>query len=149
MAKKPLFFASLMPEGPKVTMFKLIEEWKKAAEELAPMLEKEKSLRQQIFDQYFAPNPGLEEGTNHIDIGFGHQLTAQYRINRKVDEAQLDANIALGRISRTTVDDLFTYKPSLKVGEWKDADPETKKLFADIITETPGLPGLALAPIKK
>ena len=138
-----------MPLVSKQEMYKDIGEWFKVAEELERISGIEKEMRVNLFNKYFATNPNTEEGTNHIALEFGKLLSADYRINRKIDEAQLDASLALGLIERPLVDELFNYKPALRIGEWKKSPPETRLKFAEIITETPGTPGLKIVTPKR
>ena len=149
MAKAPLYSATGMLPPQKLIMYEELEKWHKAARDLERISGIEKELRVNFFNKYFAPATGIEEGTNHIALEYGKLLTADYRINRKIDEEQLDAAIALGRIDRATVDELFRYKPSLRVGVWKEADAEIRLKLADIVTEEPGTPGLKLTTPKR
>lgn len=148
MAKAPLFIATYMPEEAKLDFYKAISEWHAVTEELAPLVEQEVKLRKALFDTYFATSPKIEEGTNHIGLGFGKQLTADYRVNRKLDEAQLDAARQAGLIPEADINMLINMKPNLKIGEWKDAGDDVRKRWAEIITETPGTPGLKITTPK-
>lgn len=149
MATKPLYSASQMPDDAKKLLYDKITEWHELNEKLTPMVDREKQLRTELYETYFKISSKLKEGTNHIDIGFGKFLTAQLRINRKIDEAQLEAALVAQVITQADIDSIISFKPTLRVGDWKDADLDFRRKFGDIVTEEPGLPGLSISSPKR
>lgn len=144
MAIKPLAFATAMDEQARKTLYDKLDVWKAIADQIAPLAEREVALRKELVDTYFMGKAGQKEGTNHIELGFGKTLTADVRINRKIDEGQLDAARNAGLIDAATIEEIIAYKPTLKVGAWKDAEYKIKLAFGNIVTETPGTPGLEI-----
>lgn len=151
MAKAPLFVVAAMHPDKKAAFFTALSNWFKAAREAELAKEKEQSLRRQIALEYFA---NAQEGVNTIPLDFGKQLKYTSVIGRTVDDAQLTGLRTVmkeqGKISvLTTIDNLFTYKPALIVKEWKAITDKERKIFADVVTEKPGMPGIAIEPIKE
>lgn len=141
MAIKPSASINGYTEEQKKVLYDAIDAWHKKSAELAKCIADEKVLRQALCDTYF-PTP--REGTNKMLIGFGMELKMDFRINRKIDEVALDAAIAGKMINPDTITECIKYKPTLSATGWKALDDDDRKLFADIVTETPGTPGLEL-----
>lgn len=61
------------------------------------------------------------------------------RMNRKVDGDMLEA-LAQEHGLTKVIEDLFKWKPDVKMKEWKQADESITSLLAQAITTTPGRP---------
>jgi len=123
------------------TLYAEIDVWNKVTKELADLVQREKELRQQFADKYFAT---ASEGTNKLPVGHGFELQLDMRINRKVNESALDMAIQGKLLTAEEVDAVIKYKPEVSVGAYKKLPKEARDKFGDIITETPGTPGLKL-----
>ncbi len=118
----------------------ILAEWQDDKRKLAFYKEREKENRLTLFAGTF-PNP--KEGTQSFKLADGRTVKAQYKINRKVDEAALPATLARMReLGVANADALVTYKPSLAKREWNTLSPENKLVFSDAIIATPGTPTL-------
>lgn len=122
----------------------LIAEWAKASNELKELKVKEALLRTQVFGTVFKqPN----EGVNKEPIANGWQLKADYKYNRRVDEATLQA--ALKKLPVGTEDKVIRYKPELKMREYKALLASHKEVLDHAIITTPGAAALELVPPKE
>lgn len=145
MAKEFAFDATRMEAGAQALLYSKLDEWHTISKEMARLSDREKELRKDLASYFRDP----KEGTNTALLGFGRQLKMQHRINRKIDEANLDAAISTGVLKSDIVNDVIVYKPNLSVSGWKALSPENRILFGDIITEEPGTPGLEIVVPKR
>jgi hypothetical protein len=130
--------------GPmKQEFFDTLSAWHKAKAALDAATEEESRLRLMLTDKKYFPDP-VEGATNKLLLGHGKALILDYRINRKLDEPALDAAIMSGALKPEHVSAAIKYKAEVWDSGFKKLDSETKKLFADIVTETPGKPGLKI-----
>lgn len=135
-----------LPTGPEGDhAIKLIETWNAANSALAVARANEKAAREALAGTLF-PDP-VEGSGNKIDIGYGSVLQLDHKINRRLDEAELDA-IRVG-IPEEVFSTIVNVKLSLSVTEWKRADDATKELFHGAVTEAPGAPSLKIVQPKK
>lgn len=146
MAKKPVLSAKALAETERAELYTALDRWHKTATKAAELSAQEMEMRKAITERWFKD---CGEGTNNMILDYGKVLKADIKINRKVDEAQLDALKSKAHSTGQTsllvaIESLFAYKPSLRVGEWKELDPKERKKFADIITESPGAPSLKI-----
>jgi len=128
-----------------------LQKWYDTSEKAAVLREQEMELRKALVTEYM---PDAKEGTNTLGLGFGKVLKVTVPVTRAVDDAQLDAlkkvAAAEGRVSVLALCDvIFNYRPSLAVGEWKDLTDDERKLFADVVTEKPGAPGVKIETPKR
>jgi hypothetical protein len=135
--------ANTFAEAKKKEFFDLVAEWHKAKASLDAATAEESRIRLLLCDKKFFPDP-VEGATNKIVLGFGKALVLDYRINRKLDEAALDAKVMAGELKPEDVSAAVKYKAEVWDSGWKKLDSETRKKFADIVTETPGKPGLKI-----
>lgn len=150
MAKQPRSIDTL-PESEQVEFYTMLNDWYELSEQAAVLKAKENEARRALVAKFF---PDAKEGVNTLSIAYGKVLKANVPVTRTVDDPQLEALKKLatseGRVSVLSLcDTLFTYKPSLAVGEWKDLSDDERKLFADVITEKPGMPSLSIETPKK
>lgn len=141
MAIKPI----KAPSQDDREFWKDLNEWKKLTDEIAKKADEEKQLRLKLAAHF----DNVREGTNKMELGYGKVLELQHRINRKIDEAELDAGLVSKTLPIDVCNELFTYKPNLSVAKWKDLDDKTRKLFASVITEEAGTPGLKIVTPKR
>lgn len=138
--------ADELDDDAKAALFEEISEWNNVAKKLAPLVAQEKALRKKLFEKYFT-NP--REGTNAITLGFGKELKLKHTINRKLDEAALDAAAVQKLIDPDLVSEVVKYKPSVSVSGWKALTDEQRAKFKDIVTEEPGSPALEIFTPKR
>ena len=152
MAKSPVLLdATEMTDFAREMLYAEVEAWHSANNALASAKELEMKLRNNLVAKYFV---GAKEGTNKVRLGFGKVLSAQVKVNRVVDEAELNAlkakataegnNAVIAAIST-----VIAYKPSVVIGEYKDLSDELKVAFANAITEKPGTPSLDIETPKR
>jgi hypothetical protein len=118
----------------------LITAWYEAEKNAKAWAEQERDLRQRIVATAF-PSPTV--GTNKTRIDHGMALIGTVRINYKIDQEELS------RCPPELVEKIIKLKPSLIESAWKSMTDNERKVFADAITETPGLPALELKPASK
>lgn len=132
------------PEEKQAEVRLLLNDWFAAAKESKEAAAKESAARLLLVNTAF---PKLKEGAgNVLPIGFGKNLKVTGKINRKLDEALL----ALAKnIPAEIIEAVIKMKPSLIVGAFKSLSDDDKKLFGDIVTETPGAPSVEIVDQKK
>jgi hypothetical protein len=136
------------------TINELLDAWYPVAKQLSDLTLKEKELRKEIFARAF-PSPEL--GTNKVKIDHGMALIGDYRMNYKIDRPMMEQTISMLR--QTTgveaqqqvalIENLITYRPEVRPGEFKKLTPEGFKVVGSFITQTPGTPGLEVKPQSK
>ena len=104
----------------------------------------ENSLRKVLFDTSW-PQP--ERGRNFARLPDGMALVGTYKINYRIDPAGLSA--AREFIPLELFQSVIEYKPSIKATPYRELTPEQHRLFADFVTETPGMPDLEVKPASK
>lgn len=150
MASKPIPSAERFPDDQKAAFYQTLAEWHKIATEIATEIADKQDTEKKLRGELCAYFKDVVEGSgNKIALGHGKTLQLEQRINRSVDEAELDAAISAHAVPTDIVNELFTYKPNLSVGAWKDLDDDTRKKFATIITEKPGTPSLKIITPKR
>lgn len=122
----------------------LLTDWHEAEKQKNYWVEKERILRQQIFERAFA-QPKI--GTNKVRISHGMALIGDYRINYRIDQAALEAS--RGFIPPETFDAVVNYRPEIRNSAYRKLEPKTQLLFSPFVTETPGTPGLEIKPANK
>lgn len=163
MAVKPQKTVKTMTQEEKTQFYADISTWHNLTNKIAELGAQEKDLRAKLAKYYDNPT----EGVNKIVLEFGKELQLTHKINRSVEESELDAlrlamqaeadkqraenNLGNGHADYvlSLIDRVFRYKPSLSVKEWKDLSTDDRKLFGEIVTEKPGTPALAIATPKK
>jgi hypothetical protein len=117
-----------------------IKEWREIASWLEKAKQTEMDLRQKIAN-YFFPKPS--EGVNRV-IFPGHEVVVDHKINRKLDEAQLDHVMAEMPEDFRTLGVLIEYKPKLCMKGFRILPEAALAIFSQALTETPGAPTLAI-----
>lgn len=124
--------------------YALLDKWHREATELKQLKTREVLDRKDVAKYYF---PAPKEGTNRFDIGYGMDLLMDHKFNRSVDEAALDANVKELRKAKVAVDELFEYKPVLKVKEYRKLTPEQREIVDACLTIKPSdTPSLKIVP---
>ena len=97
------------------------------------------ALRREIEDYLISEVIALEEdfeGSQSLALG-DIKVKVTGRMNRKVDGDMLET-LAREHGITTALDELFKWKPELKMTEWKAASEEITSVLAQAITTTPG-----------
>lgn len=144
---------SQIPDQPQVTpeqMYERLQVWFGMADQLGQLKTAEVLARKALAAYYF-PTP--EEGTNRMDLGGGFDLKLDFKINRDVDEAALNALAgdakALKLIEKLKIPmaDLFYQKWELKLGAYRTLNDEQRKFVDALLTIKEGTPGLSIVPV--
>ena len=120
--------------------------WHIAKTQLEQAKENESSLRKNIFGRIFKKP---KEGTNKIALGDGYVLNGKYTINRKVDEAALDAHRARLQSIGIPIDQVIVYKPSLSKKAYTKLTPEQRLEVDNVLQLSEGSPALDIIPPSK
>lgn len=129
-----------IPPQPPVSQEEL-SQWFKLQQELKAVKASEMLLRQSIFARMF-PTP--VEGTNNAPLADGWVLKGGYVINREVDAAALQVMREEFTKVGINSDMLVEWKPSLKVGIYKELTAEQRALFDRCLVIKPGSPALKI-----
>lgn len=120
------------------------QEIQKIKEPLSQLEEDEKTLRQQVHDNFF---PDKLEGTTTFPLQGGWALKAVYALDRKVDEAAWPAVKAKLKEIKEKPDLLVRMKPALDTRKYKELMLRNKDA-ADILEQAlvtkPKLPTLSM-----
>lgn len=125
----------------------LLSHWAAALAKLPDakvLIENEMKLRKEMMASFF-PTP--VEGVNTLDLEQGWVLRANYKIERKIDEAMLPTVNAELRKIGVNPDPLVRYKPELDTKAYKalvQINPIAAKVFDDAMTSKPASPVLEL-----
>lgn len=121
--------------------------WYELKSKLTELRGSEAALRRMLYAYYF-PQP--REGTNRVDIGFGMDLLLDFDVSRKVDAALLDDQLTNLRKAKVKVDELFIYKPTLVMEQYRALTNEQRLLVdACLDIDDTGLQSLSIVPAKK
>ncbi len=137
-----------MPD-PIPNKFFLLQKWQEKVTEIAThahLIAEERQLRQDVFAAFF-PTPG--EGTNTAELNEGWKLQGKLKIDRKIDEAALEAVKEVVRKMGFNPDPLIRNKPELVLKDYKALPDEVKKVFDTALTIKPALPTIELVPPKE
>ena len=132
-----------IPEQQKMTpeeAFFELQLWWQTAEQLTQLRNKEAAMRKRLAGYYFAaPN----EGVNKLDLGNGFDLVLEHKFNRSVDEPALNS-VKAADIKRLglPMDDLFVWKPSLVVREYRDLSAEQLKFIDALLDIKEAMPSM-------
>jgi len=119
-----------------------------AIEEAKAAIAKEQALRKEVADLFFFTPT---EGVNTFELEQGYKLKLTYKIDRKIDEAALDAVRKQLAEDKINIDTLLSYKPSLDTKAYKglmQVNPEAAKVFDQALTIKPASPTLELVAPK-
>lgn len=125
--------------------YERLQTWYQKKAQLSTLKVHEHLERVALADFYFQqPN----EGTNRLDIGGGFDLKLQHGYNYKVSEEDLD-QVKAADIKRLKLpwDDLFVYKPELKLSVYRSLSAEQKKFVDAILDIKPSSPQLDIVAV--
>lgn len=124
--------------------YERLQLWFLDRQKLAPMKSHEHLERVALVKHYFAD---AGEGTTRLDLGGGFDLKVQLSFNYKVDEGELD-NVSADEIKALELpwDDLFVYKPTLNVKQFRQLNAEQTAFVQKLLTITDGSPQLEIVP---
>lgn len=120
--------------------------WYTATQELQKAKAREILLRLKIFKFYF-PTP--KEGTNTFILPDDYQLKGVHVISRDIDIAAAKVLSPKFAEEKIAVDKLIEWKPSLKVGEYRELTAEQVQLFDQCLIVKNGTPSLKIEPPSK
>lgn len=107
-------------------------------------IELEQNLRKRVAALFF-PDP--QEGTNTVELQQGWKMKLTHKIDRKLDEASLEAVKVQLREMGVNPDPLVAMKPNLDVKAYKGLkaiNPEASKVFEQALTIKPASPTIEL-----
>lgn len=137
MSKKPTASAPAIDAQIKP----YLDEWMVLTKRLEVDKAREIELRKYLGAVFF-PTP--EEGVNRIKTADGFEFALEHKINRKLDEAALDA--VMSELPEESpyrnLGVLIQYKPSLVLSGYREMPADQKLIFSQALTETPGTPSL-------
>lgn len=113
---------------------------------LKPAQDRELEIRKHLAASFF---PSPTEGINRTVTADGYEVILNHKINRKVDEAAIDAVMmelpedAPERVPGV----LIAYKPTLVLSGYRGLSADKLRIVAQAVTETDGSPELTIVPI--
>lgn len=125
--------------------FERLQAWYQKNAQLKTLKTHEHLERVALAEYYF---PQANEGTNRLPLGGGFDLKLQHGYRYIVTDEDLD-QVAAKDIKRLKLpwDDLFVYKPELKLSEYRKLTPEQKAFVDAILTIKPASPQLEIVPV--
>lgn len=155
--------AALLQQGwgaPPMTKEQILQAWVDSESALKSAKESEMALRKQVVE-LFPELAEKKEGTAYAPLANGWQLKVvkkqNYNLNDKngaCDAALLAYENAAGTPEehgrrKLITERLVSWKPSLSIKEYRDADAELLKALEPVLTITDGAPALELVEPKK
>ena|ERR1700761_6153677 len=148
----------ILRRGIKMTSFnpnnysndELLVHWQELRNKLDYYKNEEMEVRKEIVKRLF---PNKSEGTNTVELGNGYQLKYVFKQNYKIDNKNID-NV-LDEIAKTgnegsfIVERLVSWKPSLKLTEYRELDSKYKIIFDKVLTITDAAPDLEICEPKR
>lgn len=129
-----------------------LEQWHHSLQkaiEAKSVIEYEQELRKEVAALFFLEP---KEGVNNFDLDAGYKLKLTHKIDRKLDEAALDAVKAkLREEFQVNPDALVVMKPSLDTKAYKGlclTNPDAAKVFDTALTIKPASPTLEIVAPK-
>lgn len=136
-----------------------LAEWYALQERMRNDKATEAMLRSRIYAYFFPKAKAGEEGTEGtnnypLNDGTGAVLKADRKVDRKVDEAALDAYKASSKeegsnLPKLPWNKLIRYKPELAVGEYKKLTAEERTACDQVLIIKDGSPQLEIVIPKK
>lgn len=129
-------------------------DWEESADQLSRIKAREAILRRKIFDFMF---PVPVEGVNNVKLPDGTLIKGGYKIDRKVDEALLQAmnqpnpeldGKSIFEVGGINSGKLVKMEPSLVTSEYRELTEEQRLLFERVLIMKPSMPSLDLVPPK-
>lgn len=118
----------------------IYDRWLEAKDIEREAIEWRRKIEDQLID---------ELNVNMVDEGSqsfkpeGYKVKATVRINRTIDSDKLQEIAAENGLS-DHLGELFKWKPSINMNEWKKAAPEITKPLTQAITAKPGRPSFTI-----
>lgn len=124
---------------------KMLEAWKLADATAKAAVLKERELRAQVIEAFSEITEEMHSGTESIDIGWGHDLKIEHKLDYKIDNSndyeafenvldEIEKNVEGGSI---LTERLYKRELSLYVSEYKKLPEQAKKLIEKVITIKP------------
>ncbi len=127
----------------------------KMQEELAAMKGAEAMLRKRVFAHYF-PNPteGSKDNKVPLNDGTGAVLQADHKVNRKVDESELEKlkeaiKTEGSNLPKLPFTKLIKWKPEVSITEYRKLSEEDQQVFDRCLVVTPGMPEVKIVIPKR
>lgn len=127
----------------------------KMQEELAALKAAEAMLRRRVFDHYF-PNPteGSKDNKVPLNDGTGAIVQADHKINRTVDEGELEKlKLAIkeegSNLPKLPFNKLIKWKPELSKSEYNKLSDDDKQVFDRCLVVKPGMPEVKIVIPKR
>lgn len=138
---------SELPEQVEMTAeqaYERLQDWYQKKQQL-DALKTHEHLERVALSGFYFPDP--REGTNRMDLGGGFDLMLQAGYNYKVNEEDLD-NVKATDIKKLKLpwDDLFEYKPSLKLAVYRKLNEAQKQFVDGLLDIKPSSPQLKIVP---
>jgi hypothetical protein len=113
---------------------------------LSTAIPREKELRTYLA-AVLIPSP--TEGTNRLVTEDGYEVILNHKINRSIDEAQIDHVMSeLPEDSPYRVPGvLIKFKPELVLSGYRGLPADQLKIVQQAVTEKPGMPELSIKPV--
>lgn len=127
-----------------------LNEWHEAEKQLNHWKQRENELRKEIFEASF-PTP-IRGKKNKTRIDHGMALIGDYRQNYKVDRALLTATMSDVENNGNVlplIHEVISFDPRVSESKFEALSDDDKKLLGDLLTVTPGTPGLEIKPANK
>lgn len=121
--------------------------WNNLTSTLETVKKNEMELRKYIVAREF---PKAEEGVNSVQIGNGYELKATVKFTYNLDNKDDKVNIALDEIAKTgnegnfIAERLVSWKPSLSIKEYRELEPQYKKIIDKVLTIKDAAPTLEI-----
>lgn len=125
--------------------------WNNLKETLETVKKNEMELRKYIVAREF---PKAEEGTNSVQIGNGYELKCTLKFSYNLDNKDDKVNLALDEIAKTgnegtfIAERLVSWKPNLSVKEYRELEPQYKKIIDKVLTIKDAAPTLTICEPK-
>ena len=121
--------------------------------EMKQMLERakeaESKLRDELVTELFSADK--DAGSETIEIANGYALKATKKLDYKLNNKNGEVEALIAVIGHDAVREmkLIRWEPKLSETAYKNADPQTQKLFDGCLTIKPAKPSLEIVPPKE
>lgn len=125
----------------------LLDEWNKAKAELDALTVRERDLRAQVVAAFY---PGVvgAEGTENVDLPSGWYLSTVFKKSYTLDNRENATAIVAKNLPSALRDRVITWKPELRVGEYKKLDPAHRDLVNTVLTIKDAMPSVTIKQVK-
>lgn len=133
----------------------LLTQWRQAQKLLDEVKAKEAVLRKQVIEA-FSEVGEMYSGVENVDVGWGHQLKIEHKLDYKLDSTDDYARVdkVLDKIEDTIehgpllVDRLVKRTLNISIAEYKKLPPAAKRLIDEVLTIKPASKSVKLEPVK-